>query len=189
MVKRTPGVPPTPTPKAPPLPVSEHVSQIMVMIDTYTRLVSTYGYAAGAAVRKGLANRLREQFTAELAQTAPATSIQHKDVMSLIEMYGNACRAGHTHLANYERGQLLAALALDDARFAMAAKVFRSQGGTVCDDDIRRVLDECIAEEKRNQRPRIVWGKETRLWQCLGPGETIGYGNTPLIAFYNWQNM
>ena len=68
----------------------------------------------------------------------------------------------------------------------MAAKVFRSQGGTVKDGDIRRVLDECIAEEKRNQRPRIVWGKETRMWMCLGPDETIGYGDTPRIAFYNW---
>ena len=69
----------------------------------------------------------------------------------------------------------------------MAAKVFRSQGGTVKDGDIRRVLDECIAEEKRNQRPRIVWGKETRMWMCLGPDETIGYGDTPRIAFYNWK--
>ena len=123
----------------------------------------------------------------EPVQTAPATTIQRKDLAMLIDLYGDACRNWGPHVEEYERGQLLAALALDDARFAMAAKVFRSQGGTVCDDDIRRVLDECIAEEKRNQRPRIVWGKETRLWQCLGPGETIGYGNTPLIAFYNWQ--
>lgn len=81
------------------------------------------------------------------------TTIQRKDVMALIELYGDACAdKRYPHLAKYERGQLLAALALDDARFAMAAKVFRSQGGTVKDGDIRQVLDECIAEEKREQQ-------------------------------------
>ena len=142
MGKRTPGVPPTPTPKAPPLP--EHIKQIMAMIDEFAELVESGGNSYNTmVVRHCIEKRLREQFTAALVQ--------------------------------------------DDARFAMAAKVFRSQGGTVKDGDIRRVLDDCIAEEKRNQRPRIVWGKETRLWQCLGPGETIGYGNTPEQAFNNWQ--
>ena len=89
----------------------------------------------------------------------PATTIQRKDVMTLIDLYADACRNWGPHLAKYERGKLLAALALDD----------------------------CIAEEKRNQRPRIVWGKETRMWMCIGPNETIGYGDTPRIAFYNWQ--
>lgn len=142
MVKRTPGVPPTPTPKAPPLP--DHIKQIMAMIDEFAGSAAKNGYSHDLiSERRQIEKHLREQFTAAQAQ--------------------------------------------DDARFAMAAKVFRSQGGTVKDGDIRQVLDDCIAEEKRNQRPRIAWGKETRMWMCLGPDETIGYGDTPRIAFYNWQ--
>ena len=43
--------------------------------------------------------------------------------------------------------------------------------------------------ERLDQLPRIVFGRESQLWSCIGPGDSLAYGTSPKDAYNNWRTM
>lgn len=70
-----------------------------------------------------------------------------------------------------------------------AAKLLQHHGVAITPATAEMVLMRMVEDEARKQLPRIVFGRESRLWSCIGPGDSLAYGTSPKDAYNNWRTM
>lgn len=73
--------------------------------------------------------------------------------------------------------------------FAQAGKLLQRHGVAITPSNAEMVLTRMVRAEARKQLPRIVFGRESRLWSCIGPGDSLAYGTSPKDAYNNWRTM